>query len=384
MTITVTGDRPAATTVRSTLPPGFVIVPGTFKIDGAAALIPSSGPNNVVTLALGTLAPGVHTVALGCGRAGARAPRPAAAARAPRPRDPTPRPRHVEDRHGGRVARERRDPRATSTRATPRIRCSPRVYLAHLVDDRSRLLPLHDAAARDSGRQRRVDRARQPARRLRHGLVRTGDRRCCATRRSSGSTRSTTTVSASTRRRDLGARHRAGRAADAAARRHARESSRCRRTGAPSTRRSTLPSLAPGNYAIQISGYNGAFSSQPYSLRMTTTRRSRRAVRGAAAAELRRRPDRSPVQSLGTEPARAVPRSAAAAVRNVRHDGAPNRSSTASRRLAPSVRRDDSPGRQSRFHGGPQKYAAWDTNRCSVAAANDVVREIGKTSTPRA
>ena len=30
-----------------------------------------------------------------------------------------------------------------------------------------------------------------------------------------------------------------------------------------------LPALAPGHYAIQISGYNGAHSTKPFSLRMT-------------------------------------------------------------------------------------------------------------------
>ena len=42
MSLNVKGDRPAATSVQFTLPPGFVLVPGTFKIDGVTATDPTS------------------------------------------------------------------------------------------------------------------------------------------------------------------------------------------------------------------------------------------------------------------------------------------------------------------------------------------------------
>ena len=70
MSLNVKGDRPAATTVKLVLPAGFVIAPGTFILDGATQADPSVDlSTNTVTLTLGTLAPGPHTAALGA-RAG--------------------------------------------------------------------------------------------------------------------------------------------------------------------------------------------------------------------------------------------------------------------------------------------------------------------------
>ena len=65
MSLDVKGDRPAATSVQFTLPPSFVLVPGTFKIDGVTATDPTVGSGNIASLALGTLAPGAHTATLG-------------------------------------------------------------------------------------------------------------------------------------------------------------------------------------------------------------------------------------------------------------------------------------------------------------------------------
>jgi hypothetical protein len=65
LALNVAGDRPAATTVCLTLPPGFVTVPGTFVVDGAAQPDPTSIPNcNGVGLTLGTLNPGPHTASI--------------------------------------------------------------------------------------------------------------------------------------------------------------------------------------------------------------------------------------------------------------------------------------------------------------------------------
>jgi CSLREA domain-containing protein len=61
--VNIHGDRPAATTVTITLPTGFVYVPGTFKVDGVAQTDPSIS-NGVVTLNLGTLQPGPHTATI--------------------------------------------------------------------------------------------------------------------------------------------------------------------------------------------------------------------------------------------------------------------------------------------------------------------------------
>ena len=65
MSLNVKGDRPAATSVQFMLPPGFVTVSGTFKIDGVVAPDPSVGAGNIASLALGTLAPGAHTATIG-------------------------------------------------------------------------------------------------------------------------------------------------------------------------------------------------------------------------------------------------------------------------------------------------------------------------------
>ena len=45
--LAVKGDRPAATTVQLTLPPGFVVVPGTFKVDGTVQTDPTPDADNV-------------------------------------------------------------------------------------------------------------------------------------------------------------------------------------------------------------------------------------------------------------------------------------------------------------------------------------------------
>jgi hypothetical protein len=57
-------DRAAVVNEQLTLPAGFVIVPGTYAVDGVAQPDPTVGANNVLSLSLGTLNPGSHTISI--------------------------------------------------------------------------------------------------------------------------------------------------------------------------------------------------------------------------------------------------------------------------------------------------------------------------------
>jgi CSLREA domain-containing protein len=63
-TLNLRGDRAANTSVKITLPAGFVYVPNTFKIDGVAASTDATVNGAVVTMPLGTLTPGAHTATI--------------------------------------------------------------------------------------------------------------------------------------------------------------------------------------------------------------------------------------------------------------------------------------------------------------------------------
>jgi hypothetical protein len=146
-----------------------------------------------------------------------------------------------------------------------------------------------------------------------------------------------------------------------------------------------VPSLAPGAYAIQISGYNGANSNKPYSLRMVT---DTTASTQCAAPPLRNSSDTGPLTDPVTLPTGSnnphvlfvLPQQRLFATYG--HDRAqpvidrlmgtstiPSLASMVGGVVLPV----DNAG-----SAVAQKYAAWDANRCSVSAANDVVREIGK------
>ncbi len=146
-----------------------------------------------------------------------------------------------------------------------------------------------------------------------------------------------------------------------------------------------VPSLAPGSYAIQISGYNGASSAKPYSLRMVT---NTAASAQCAAPPLRNSGDTGPQTGQVTLPAGSndphvlfvVPQQRLFATYG--HDRAqPVIDRLMGTSTIPSlagmvggvVLPVDNAG-----SAVAQKYAAWDANRCSVSAANDLVREIGK------
>ncbi|HET9730839.1 MAG TPA: choice-of-anchor Q domain-containing protein, partial [Acidimicrobiia bacterium] len=62
--LNIRGDRVANTTVNITLPPGFVYVPNTFKIDGVAAPADATMNGALVSLPLGSLNPGPHTATI--------------------------------------------------------------------------------------------------------------------------------------------------------------------------------------------------------------------------------------------------------------------------------------------------------------------------------
>jgi hypothetical protein len=65
LSVNITGDRAATTSTNLQFPQGFEFAPGSFKVDGTAAPDPTIDPStNIANLALGTLTPGAHTATI--------------------------------------------------------------------------------------------------------------------------------------------------------------------------------------------------------------------------------------------------------------------------------------------------------------------------------
>ncbi len=138
------------------------------------------------------------------------------------------------------------------------------------------------------------------------------------------------------------------------------------------------PPLAAGTYIVQVSGYNGAYSSQPYLLRANL-------LGGVDRPELRPDPiprlDARRGHRAGDHPARrehAVPGRHPAAVRRVRQRGRTDDHGPTCRQW----RRTRPPGSPAPLSPSTRTPACkphtrlWNSNPCSVTAANGVVTAI--------
>jgi CSLREA domain-containing protein len=140
------------------------------------------------------------------------------------------------------------------------------------------------------------------------------------------------------------------------------------------TERIDTGTLQPGDYAVQVSGYNGVTSADPYALRIRTDTES---TAPCAAAPARSQPDVTnplpDVSDYGTNQhvLILVPQHRLATT----YGASANDAIAAAQAFATNVGGtivavDNEPTTQG-------LYAAWDANRCSPTAANNVVRDIG-------
>ena len=134
--------------------------------------------------------------------------------------------------------------------------------------------------------------------------------------------------------------------------------------------------LAPGDYAVQVSGYNGATSPQPFSLRMSLVGTTPLAC---AAPVVRPFGDGGALADSSTlggnphvlilVPQHRLYRTYGAA----RVDPLITKVQSLAASVGGTILAIDNPSTTA-----AAKYTVWDANRCSPDAANDVVREIGK------
>ena len=135
--------------------------------------------------------------------------------------------------------------------------------------------------------------------------------------------------------------------------------------------------LAPGDYAVQVSGYNGANSTQ--ALRAADV--DDRFADGAVPRRHRLAPSPTAARwptstTLGTNPhvLFVVPQQRLYQTYGAaRVDPMMTQLQTLATSVGGTILAVDNPDTDRRA----AKYAAWDQNRCSPQAANDVVREIG-------
>ena len=377
MTFTVKGDRPAAVNVDFQLPPGFDTVrPGSLKIDGAPLPDPTIDANNLAKLPLGTLTPGVHTATLDTyaglvlGPATATATGTATAGSDSATAQASKIVTVVEALENGAT-----DPQGDygDTDTVTIQPDNPTLYLAHLSTASDRDLYKFDIPDNGSTTGASIILGNLAAD---YDMVLYGpppvlsknppqQRLLPVNDDGIDTSPSDETLSPDTVQ-DVPLAPPAyapGIVAVAANRGLSNEEIR-------------LPALAPGHYAIQISGYNGAHSPKPFSLRMTTTS----TVNPECAAPPQRNsgatgPLTGPV-TLGSNPhvLFVVPQQRLFATYGAgRAQPVIDRLQALATDVGGTILPVDNAG-----SAVAQKYADWDAHRCSVAAANDVVREIGK------
>ena len=374
ITVTPTGDRPAVTSVQLTLPSGFVLVPGTFKVDGAAQPDPAVGSGNVVTLPLGTLAPGPHSVTIGTRAGLATGPATATAAGTATAGADTASATSsktvsvVESFENGGT------PTCSDTDNCDTETLQPNVlYVAHVstASDRD-LFRFNVPSTPGTKTSASIVLSNLPAD---YDLVLYGP----ATNR----LRNAPSQSASPVNDNGLSLYPNG---DHVAPDLVQDVPLAPPAYAPgviqvSAQRGTADeqidtgTLAPGDYAVQVSGYNGAFSAQPYALRMTMFGVTSAPCAAAPARAFADGGALADVTTLGTDPhvLFLVPQHRLYQTYGAaRVDPLITRARSIATSVGGTIVAVDNPDLSA-----AAKYAAWDRNRCSPDAANDVVREIG-------